>query len=75
MFHYMSQYGLPDESCLSYTATDHRLYNQSVESCPYGARCRNCMPKNGTDTCWAVKTPILVSFFLSLSLLQRPGSS
>ena len=48
------------DSC-RYTATDHKLYDPSLESCPFGARCRNCMPLNDSDpgTCWAVKTPIL----------------
>lgn len=26
VFHYMSKYGLPDESCMLYSATDHKKY-------------------------------------------------
>ena len=63
VFGYMSKFGLPDESCLTYNATDHTKFSadpkKPVKSCPLGALCRNCMPVNGSDTCWAVETPIL----------------
>lgn len=61
VFGYMSKYGLPDESCLTYNATDHTKFGdpKTLKSCPAGGLCRNCMPINGSDTCWAVKTPIL----------------
>ena len=61
VFGYMSKFGLPDESCLTYNATDHTKFGdpKTVKACPAGGVCRNCMPVNGFDTCWAVKTPIL----------------
>eukprot|EP00884_Botryococcus_braunii_P007130 jgi/Botrbrau1/16418/Bobra.0142s0017.1 len=59
VFRYMAKFGLPDESCMTYNATDHTKYPRDLEHCPAGAICRNCMPVNGTDTCWAVETPIL----------------
>ena len=45
-----------------YSATDHTKFNKTghEKHCPPEAICENCMPqKNGTETCWAVKTPIL----------------
>ncbi|EIE22506.1 cysteine proteinase [Coccomyxa subellipsoidea C-169] len=60
VFRYMAKFGLPDESCNTYSATDHTKFDQSLKHCPLGAVCRNCMPLNDTaDTCWAVKSPIL----------------
>lgn len=61
VFGYMSKFGLPDESCLTYDATDHTKFGdkKKVKECPAAGLCRNCMPVNGSDTCWAVKTPIL----------------
>jgi hypothetical protein len=58
-FHYMTKYGLPDESCQLYNATDHTKFGKDVKECPAIAKCMNCMPINGTDTCWPVETPIL----------------
>ena len=44
----------------SYTATDHKEFDQTLKHCPASAFCRNCMPINETaDSCWAVKTPVL----------------
>ena len=61
VFGYMSKFGLPDESCLTYDATDHTKFGdkKKIKECPAEGLCRNCMPVNGSDTCWAVKTPIL----------------
>jgi C1A family cysteine protease len=60
VFRYMAKEGLPDESCLSYTATDHSKYAAiGLKHCPAGGYCVNCMPVNDKDTCWPVKTPIL----------------
>ncbi|CAK0781499.1 hypothetical protein CVIRNUC_005389 [Coccomyxa viridis] len=60
LFRFMVKYGLPDESCFTYTATDHREFDQTLKHCPASAFCRNCMPINETaDSCWAVKTPVL----------------
>ncbi|KAK9810583.1 hypothetical protein WJX73_002238 [Symbiochloris irregularis] len=60
VFHYMEKFGLPDESCFTYQATDHSAFDSSLKECPANAICRNCMPNsNETLTCWSVKTPIL----------------
>ena len=53
------RYGLPDESCLTYTATDHTKFSTGLDHCPAGGFCVNCMPVHEKDVCWAVKTPIL----------------
>lgn len=49
--------------CRRYSATDHAKFNKTgdVKHCPAEAICENCMPlpPNGTETCWAVRTPIL----------------
>lgn len=29
------------------------------KDCPAIGKCQNCMPINGSDTCWPVETPIL----------------
>jgi len=57
----MAKFGLPDESCLTYNATDHTKFGdpKKLKECPAGGLCRNCMPVNGSDTCWPVKTPVL----------------
>ncbi|KAL6776791.1 hypothetical protein ACKKBF_B30930 [Auxenochlorella protothecoides x Auxenochlorella symbiontica] len=55
---YMAAYGLPDESCMPYAATDHTKYGKHAKACPAEGYCMNCMPIKGKDTCWAVKTPI-----------------
>jgi hypothetical protein len=63
VFHYMQKHGLPDESCQLYNATDHTKWGTEKEikgkECPAIGKCQNCMPINGSDTCWPVKTPIL----------------
>lgn len=58
VYHYMTKYGLPDESCQLYNATDHTKYKGAKE-CPQMAKCMNCMPIKGKDTCWEVNTPVL----------------
>lgn len=60
MFGYMTEFGLPDESCMIYTATDHYKYPKGLEQCPDTAVCSNCNAVNETDpgTCWAVKDPV-----------------
>lgn len=55
---YMTKYGLPDESCMPYGATDHTKYGKHATKCPAEGYCTNCMPIDDVDTCWAVKTPI-----------------
>lgn len=60
VFRYMAKFGLPDESCLTYSATDHSKYAAiGLTHCAAGGFCVNCMPAKGGDTCWPVKTPIL----------------
>lgn len=56
---YMKTYGLPDESCLTYNATDSTKWGADITACPLGGFCTNCMPIHDVDTCWAVRTPIL----------------
>lgn len=60
MFGYMTEFGLPDESCMIYTANDHSKYEKGLKQCPDTAVCSNCNAVNETDpgTCWAVKTPV-----------------
>lgn len=60
MFGYMTKFGLPDESCMIYTATDHHVFPEGLKQCPDTAFCRNCNSVNESDpgTCWAVKPPI-----------------
>lgn len=60
MFGYMTEFGLPDESCMIYTATDHYKYDKGLKQCPDTAVCSNCNAVNETDpgTCWAVKAPV-----------------
>lgn len=55
---YMAHYGLPDESCMPYSATDHTKYGKHAHQCPAHGYCTNCMPIDDVDTCWSVKTPI-----------------
>ena len=55
---YMSKFGLPDESCIPYSATDHTKYGKHATKCPAIGYCMNCMPIDDVDTCWAVKTPV-----------------
>lgn len=41
---YMKHYGLPDESCLPYAATDYTVYGKHAKECPADGYCMNCMP-------------------------------
>lgn len=61
MFGYMTEFGLPDESCMIYTATDHHQFPEGLKQCPDTALCRNCNSNNESDpgTCWAVKEPVI----------------
>lgn len=38
MFHYMTKYGLPDESCMLYSATDHTKFKGACRSSPLPVR-------------------------------------
>lgn len=42
VFEFMHAYGLPDESCLPYNATDHKKFAASNYTCPPMAYCMNC---------------------------------
>ncbi|KAL4420347.1 hypothetical protein ABPG77_006154 [Micractinium sp. CCAP 211/92] len=69
---YMKHYGLPDESCMPYSATDHTKYGKGAKRCPAEGYCTNCMPLKGKDTCWAVRTPI--RYYLSAyGKVEEPG--
>lgn len=76
-FGYMKEHGLPDESCMTYSATDHSNVTadwKQLKRCPLEAVCRNCMPLNDTDpgTCWAVKEPVLYKL-ASYGKVEPPG--
>nr|CCA18763.1 cathepsin B putative [Albugo laibachii Nc14]CCA25201.1 cathepsin B putative [Albugo laibachii Nc14] len=43
VFEFMHHYGLPDETCLPYSATDHTKYNNTNGTCPPSGYCVNCM--------------------------------
>jgi cathepsin X len=65
VFRYMKEHGLPDESCLTYNATDHTKFDGlNLTSCPSMSQCLNCMPLQtpnadySVNTCWPVDTPI-----------------
>ncbi|KAL4539726.1 hypothetical protein Ndes2526A_g02745 [Nannochloris sp. 'desiccata'] len=69
---YMAQFGLPDESCIPYSATDHTKYDKDAKKCPAIGYCMNCMPIDDVDTCWAVKTPIRY-YLESYGQVSGPG--
>ncbi|OQR80473.1 cathepsin B, cysteine protease family C01A, partial [Thraustotheca clavata] len=57
VFEFMQRYGLPDESCLPYNATDHTKYTWTNGTCPPEGYCMNCMYTNESPTqpiCYAV---------------------
>ncbi|DAZ93755.1 TPA: hypothetical protein N0F65_000598 [Lagenidium giganteum] len=43
VYEFMHKYGLPDESCLPYNATDHTKFPQNNGTCPPEGYCMNCM--------------------------------
>ncbi|CAI5716959.1 unnamed protein product [Hyaloperonospora brassicae] len=44
VYEFMRRYGLPDESCLPYNATDHTKFTATVNNtCPPVGYCMNCM--------------------------------
>ncbi|KAI8476356.1 MAG: hypothetical protein J3K34DRAFT_256855 [Monoraphidium minutum] len=65
VFHYMAKYGLPDESCLHYMATDWSAFKEKgMKRCPADKFCVNCMPKptkKDPDAfeCWPIKKPVM----------------
>lgn len=69
---YMSHYGLPDESCQPYSATDHTKYGKKAKKCPPSGYCSNCMTIDDKDTCWSIKSPI--RYFLDgYGTVDAPG--
>ena len=70
VFKYMKDHGLPDESCLTYNATDSTKFGG--KKCPGTASCLNCMPvptplKDFTpEVCWPVEKPVLYKVLSSL---------
>uniref|UniRef100_K3XA35 Peptidase C1A papain C-terminal domain-containing protein n=1 Tax=Globisporangium ultimum (strain ATCC 200006 / CBS 805.95 / DAOM BR144) TaxID=431595 RepID=K3XA35_GLOUD len=61
VFEFMSKYGLPDETCLPYNATDHKKFTQTNGTCPPEGYCMNCMhtPESPVDpVCFPVKTVV-----------------
>ena len=71
---YMAKYGLPDESCMPYSATDHTKFGKHAKRCPAIGYCMNCMPIDDVDTCWAVKTPIRY-YVDSYGTVPEPGEA
>ncbi|ETV95832.1 hypothetical protein H310_10876 [Aphanomyces invadans] len=43
VWRFMQDYGLPDETCLPYNATDYTKYNGTNGTCPPEGYCMNCM--------------------------------
>lgn len=43
VWEFMKRYGLPDESCLPYNATDHTKFTATNGTCPPEGYCMNCM--------------------------------
>jgi len=43
VWEFMQRYGLPDESCLPYNATDHTKFTTTNHTCPPEGYCMNCM--------------------------------
>ncbi|KAG9406792.1 hypothetical protein AC1031_003117 [Aphanomyces cochlioides] len=57
VYEFMRVYGLPDETCLHYNATDHTKYlDSSNGKCPPEGYCINCMktPTSETPVCFPV---------------------
>ena len=69
---YMKQFGIPDETCLPYSASDSTKYAGSLDEdgkplteCPDKGHCANCMPISmpapgqTVEVCWSVPSPIM----------------
>lgn len=65
VFRYMAKFGLPDESCLHYAASDWTAFrSKRMKKCPAAKHCVNCMPKPTKEDpdafeCWPIKRPVL----------------
>eukprot|EP00798_Chlamydomonas_sp_ICE-L_P017757 gene17757-24119_t len=66
---YMTEFGLPDESCMPYQAMDFNSLGEPPLAsgltkeeyhCPAATKCINCMPKGDDSShCWQVSTPVM----------------
>ncbi|KAG1694587.1 hypothetical protein DVH05_021093 [Phytophthora capsici] len=43
VFEFMHHYGLPDETCVPYSATDYKKYTETNGTCPPEGYCMNCI--------------------------------
>ncbi|OQR91173.1 cathepsin B, cysteine protease family C01A [Achlya hypogyna] len=50
VYEFMRQYGLPDETCLPYNATDYTKYTETNGTCPPEGFCLNCMYTSESPT-------------------------
>ncbi|KAJ0396103.1 hypothetical protein ATCC90586_005303 [Pythium insidiosum] len=57
IFEFMHHYGLPDETCLPYNATDHTKFVNTNYTCPPEGYCMNCitLPGDKSPSCFPVK--------------------
>jgi hypothetical protein len=80
VFRYMEKFGLPDETCMPYSATDFTKFAGAVDddgnalkTCPGIGNCSNCMPIDmpapgqTAEVCWAVTSPLTYSVRCSSS--------
>ncbi|KAG7384502.1 hypothetical protein PHYPSEUDO_002554 [Phytophthora pseudosyringae] len=61
VFEFMHHYGLPDETCVPYSATDYRKYTETNGTCPPEGYCMNCIttPDHPQGPhCFPVKTVV-----------------
>ncbi|KAE9335763.1 hypothetical protein PF008_g13335 [Phytophthora fragariae] len=61
VFEFMHHYGLPDETCVPYSATDYRKYADTNGTCPPEGYCMNCIttPDHPQGPhCFPVKTVV-----------------
>ena len=63
VFQYMKDYGIPDETCMPYNATDNTKFGDATSECPAIGECMNCMYIEGADPprteCWPVSLYML----------------
>ena len=48
---YMKHFGVPDESCQVYAASDYTKYGKKAKECPAEGYCMNCMPLKASALC------------------------
>lgn len=57
---YMKQFGLSDESCITYNAEDYRQYGVGAKECPTQGQCLNCWSNSTNPSfCWGIPKPVL----------------